>query len=404
MIAIRQRLGPQVSLRNGFVASALVALALLAARWWASSGVPNLVTSLWGPYGLAPIGWLAAAAVALVLYLRLDAVPVDERAAPQRTVLLVAGLVGCFMVSLQVIVGMVAGFGNSPYAHSPQWLATNLLFAGSTLVAVEFSRAALLRALGPKSLTLALVLSTIALAAVQFTDAQLTQSGFAKEAQFWGGTFIPLAAIGLVAGFFVLYGGISAGLLVAAPLVIFQYYSPILPVAQWPILALAGVAGPAIGLWIAESLFAEGELPEEQAGFIKLPSMAWLLTAVAALAIFWFSFGFFGYRPAFVPSHSMEPLINQGDVVLIGPVHANNVRVGDIVMYQLSNRQRVLHRVKQITLSQSGTREFIFKGDNNNAPDLYPVTDSQLVGRYLGKVPKIGWVAIKFNELIGRFR
>ncbi len=119
-----------------------------------------------------------------------------------------------------------------------------------------------------------------------------------------------------------------------------------------------------------------------------------------ALTIFWFSFGFFGFRPAFVPSHSMEPRINQGDVVLVGPVNPGDVKVGDIVMYQMSNKERVLHRVVEITTGDDGSREFVFKGDNNNVRDPFAVRDSQLIGRYLGRVPRAGWLAIKFNELL----
>ena len=49
------------------------------------------------------------------------------------------------------------------------------------------------------------------------------------------------------------------------------------------LLALAGVAGPAIGLWIAEGLFTAEEAPEESTGFFKLPSVAWVMTAVLGL-------------------------------------------------------------------------------------------------------------------------
>jgi signal peptidase len=299
-----------------------------------------------------------------------------------------------------VITGMIADFGISPFAHSPRWLAINFLFAGAPLLAIEASRAAFLRAVGPRTLTVALVATSLGLAAIQFPLRHYQLDGFTANAEFWGSVFIPLVATGLLAGFFVLYGGLRAGLLITAPIVAFTYFSPVLPIAPWPILALVGVAGPATGLWIAESLFSD--VVEEEArqanGVFSLPSVAWVLTAVIALAIFWFSFGFFGYRPSFVPSHSMEPLINQGDVVLAGPVEPDQVKVGDIVLYELGNGRQVLHRVVEITKSEDGKRLFITRGDNNNTEDLRPVTDEQIVGRYVGRVPYLGWVPIKFNQ------
>ncbi len=398
-----QRIAPRIAARPALSTVVAVAAALLAARWVVFWGIPRLTYSLWGPYFLGPVTWLAAGAVAFYAYRRLEPLPATEHDVERRTVLLVAALIGVFLVALQLIIGIFSAFGHSPYAHSPRWLLTNLLFAGSTVLMAEAARGALLRSIGRWSLTLALVASTLGIAAVQFTNAQLTQDGFTRQAEFWGSQFIPLAAVGLVAGFFILYGGLSAGLLVSAPLVIFTYYSPILPSAEWPIRALVGVAGPAMGLWIAEGLFAaEDPAAEEEKGFFRLPSVAWVLTAVIALGIFWFSFGFFGYRPAFVPSHSMEPRINQGDVVLVGRVDPNTVKVGDIILYELPNRQRVLHRVVAIQKSENGERQFVFKGDNNNTEDLMPVTDKQLIGSYIGRFPKVGWIPIKFNELLGR--
>jgi len=397
------RIAPRIAARPALSAVAAVAAALLAARWIAFYGVSQLTDSLWGPYFLAPMAWLGAAGVAFYAYRHLPPLAAAEHNVERRTVLLVAGLVGVFLVSLQLVIGVFSAFGHSPYAHSPRWLLTNLLFAGSTVVMAEVARGALLRSIGRWSLTLGLVAATVGIAAVQFTNAQCMQDGFTHQAEFWGSQFIPLAAVGLVAGFFILYGGLSAGLLVSAPLVIFTYYSPILPSAEWPIRALVGVAGPAMGLWIAEGLFAaEDPAAEEEKGFFKLPSVAWVLTACIALAIFWFSFGFLGYRPAFVPSHSMEPLIDQGDVVLVGPVNPNTVKVGDIVLYEMSNHQRVLHRVVAIQGGENGGRQFVFKGDNNNTEDLMPVTDKQLIGSYIGRLPKVGWIPIKFNELLGR--
>lgn len=89
---------------------------------------------------------------------------------------------------------------------------------------------------------------------------------------------------------------------------------------------------------------------------------------------------------------------------MLGPVSAEGVEVGDIIMYELPNRQRVLHRVHEITTDENGTRIFIFKGDNNNTTDLHPVRDEQLLGEYRGRVPKVGWVPIKFNQMLGALR
>lgn len=391
------RVTPSLAVAAGLAAAG-------AGYWLANEFIPHHVHSLWGPYFLGPVGWLGAAGVAVWAVRRQPAFPSQTGTAIDLSGTIgVAALIGVFLVALQFILGMLGQFGHSPYAHSPRWLATNLLFGGSALLAFEAGRGLFLRGAARKSLTLALVGSTLIFTLIQFPIARYTNGGLLDNVEFWGAYFLPAAALGLVAGFFYIYGGLRASLLVTGPLLAFQYFSPILPVADWPIRALVGVAGPAMGLWIAEGLFAANEEPV-QGTSRALPSISWVLTALVALAIFWFSFGFFGYQPAFVPSHSMEPHIQQGDLVLVGPVHAGSVRVGDVILYNLPNRQRVLHRVVEIRTGESGDTEYIFKGDNNNTEDLLPVRSDQFVGRYMGRVPKLGWIPIKFNQLVGKAR
>ncbi|MGE3844841.1 MAG: signal peptidase I [Vicinamibacterales bacterium] len=384
-------------------ASVSVLAAVCLAYYSQREFLPSLgLRTLWSPYFFAPMGWLAAAAVAGYWVRRIPATAVNEDSETDlRTILAISLVLGFFIVSLHFITGMLAGFGQSPYAHSPRWLATNLLFAGAPLLASEMSRTVLLRIGRRYGLTLALIGTSLGFAAIQFGESQFTRDGFVAQAEFWGASFIPAAAMGLLAGFFALYGGWRAALFVSAPLVAFTYFSPILPAAEWPILALVGVAGPAMGLWIAESMFeTDKSEPETEQGWLRTPSVAWVLTAVMGLVIFWFSFGFFGYLPAFVPSHSMEPLIQQGDIVLTKDIKPEDIQVGDIILYEMPNRQRVLHRVMEIGTSETGSRYFIFKGDNNATEDGFPVTDDQIKSRYLFRVPKLGWIPIKFQSAL----
>lgn len=391
--------------RHPWLFAPSVVAALLAAYGWQHKVVPGRVDGLMGPYVIGVLGWAAAAGIAWYAFRHAPPAS-NEHDIATRDALFVAGIVGIFIMSLQMLLGIVAEFGRSPMSHSPRFLLLNLLFAGVPLVAAEASRAALLRHLGRRHMTLAIIATTLLITSLQFTTSQFQPEGVRAQTEFWGGAFIPTAAIGLVAGFFVLYGGIWAGILVSAPLTVFTYYSPILPVADWPILALAGVAGPAMGLWIAESMFGaeDATAATEPASRFSLPSVSWVVTAVVGLLIFWSTFGFFGYLPSFVPSQSMEPSLQVGAMVVTKDVEADDIRVGDVVLYKMPNRQRVLHRLIEIRTSEEGGREFIFKGDNNNAADLMPVRDEQILGRLVFDVPKLGWVPLKFQQGLGRLR
>ena len=390
-------------------AAILIVASMAAAYWWSFELVPGFhLNTLWAPYFLGPMGWVVAAGVSFYCYLRLPPIEYDSEGErpPAGAVLGIAALVGAFLVALQIVTGMLGAFGTSPLAHSPRWLLTNAFLAGSPLVAIEVSRAALLRAGGNRRLFMVLFLAAVAFALMQFSISQVTTGTAVERAEFWGASFLPAAAIGLLAGFFAIHGGPRASLLVTAPGVAFLYWSPFLPVAPWPTLALAGVAGPAMGLWVSAGLFTPEAVigDEEVQKPSKLPSVAWVATSVIALLIFWFSFGFLGYQPSFVPTHSMEPTIQQGDVVLVGPVDVDSLEVGDIISFRVGGGQRVLHRINEIIIGESGQREFITKGDNNNVTDGAPIAAEQIEGIYIGRVPKLGWIPLKLNQFVDNLR
>ncbi|WP_295615555.1 signal peptidase I [uncultured Methanobrevibacter sp.] len=114
-----------------------------------------------------------------------------------------------------------------------------------------------------------------------------------------------------------------------------------------------------------------------------------------------------------VVSGSMEPVMYRGDIVvlekanLLGLQEFNpeDVQVGDIVVYNAAwHKEPVIHRV--IKIGQiNGTTVYEIKGDNNNAPDPYYVTPSQITSRVVtinGQpliIPKIGYISIWIRGL-----
>lgn len=79
-----------------------------------------------------------------------------------------------------------------------------------------------------------------------------------------------------------------------------------------------------------------------------------------------------GYRVFHIASASMEPVIMTGDFVLTKIVRAEDVRTGDIVVYNLDGIH-VIHRIVERT--EEG---FIFKGDNNAVIDPEIVSEEQI--------------------------
>ncbi len=94
------------------------------------------------------------------------------------------------------------------------------------------------------------------------------------------------------------------------------------------------------------------------------------IAAAAALAIVALLVIAGGVRGmAIVEGRSMEPLFHTGDAVLLRSVAPEEIRPGDILVYETPDGRYIIHRVIKVYESR-GTYCFIVKGDNNLVPDM----------------------------------
>ena len=93
-----------------------------------------------------------------------------------------------------------------------------------------------------------------------------------------------------------------------------------------------------------------------------------------------------------------EPSLPPGTLVVVGPVEPADVRVGDVVTYQIRSGEPevITHRVIAVTSASDGSYTFTTKGDNNAVEDP-PVVADQLKGRLWYSIPLVGWVNAAVN-------
>jgi signal peptidase len=93
---------------------------------------------------------------------------------------------------------------------------------------------------------------------------------------------------------------------------------------------------------------------------------------------------------------SMEPTIKPGDLIVVEGLQSDSakedVKIGDIITYEpkADNPTLITHRVVAKGSGVSGNY-LVTQGDNNNAQDA-PVYMKQIVGKYLYKLPKLGYL------------
>jgi signal peptidase len=110
-----------------------------------------------------------------------------------------------------------------------------------------------------------------------------------------------------------------------------------------------------------------------------------------------------GYTPMIVQTDSMSPTFDSGDLILIKTCDPASLEVGDIITFHtIINNEYALntHRIEEI-ISEDGTRSYVTKGDNNDISDTHIIADGDIVGKYIGRLPKVGRVMDVLSSSIG---
>ena len=132
-----------------------------------------------------------------------------------------------------------------------------------------------------------------------------------------------------------------------------------------------------------------------------------ILIVILIVFIFWYGLRFAlrtEYPVLAVASGSMEPVLYEGDLILVEGVqsvcdiHAapeDAEPPGDVIVFH-GLQDLIVHRAIERN-NEDGICSFTTKGDANQFPDPREVGESSIVGKYTGlKVPMLGHIALFF--------
>ncbi|MEA4920934.1 MAG: signal peptidase I [Clostridiaceae bacterium] len=117
--------------------------------------------------------------------------------------------------------------------------------------------------------------------------------------------------------------------------------------------------------------------------------ISWVLVIAAAVLAFMLAgIRFIGFTPYTVLSGSMEPAFHVGSLIYVRSVNPENIKVGDAITFKMSEDMVATHRVIEI---DAENQCFYTKGDANNTPDASPVHFTDLKGKAVFTIPKLGF-------------
>lgn len=105
-----------------------------------------------------------------------------------------------------------------------------------------------------------------------------------------------------------------------------------------------------------------------------------------------------GYKSFAVISGSMEPNIHVGSIVYAKEADFNDLKVDDIISYQLSSDTMVTHRIMSI---DNEKQTVVTKGDANDVEDSAPVSKENIIGKVAFSIPLLGYISLNVKTPLG---
>lgn len=110
-----------------------------------------------------------------------------------------------------------------------------------------------------------------------------------------------------------------------------------------------------------------------------------------------------GALPMAILTGSMRPAMEPGTMVVVKPVPASQLEIGNVVTYQWApdDPTLVTHRITEISHTSQGQTVLTTQGDNNDAADP-PIKAEQVMGEVVYAVPYFGWITNTIHSEVGR--
>lgn len=127
------------------------------------------------------------------------------------------------------------------------------------------------------------------------------------------------------------------------------------------------------------------------------------MLSIYFIMIFWSNFSKngsdFQLNSFVVVSGSMMPTLDVNDLIFTIKEEKDKLQQGSIISFY-QNDHIITHRINNV-IEQDGQTYYETKGDNNNDIDDELVQYDDVVGRYLFKIPKLGYLIKNLQTQIG---
>ncbi len=313
------------------------------------------------------------------------------------SVLLIMLAMGAVCLVLYYLTGVHFGFYKSSTPLSISSFFKNILPIATIIIAIEFIRYVLLAQNAKLMVILAYIAGVLSEVLVFTTLGYITT--FNRFMDAMGLYLIPALTANLLYNHLAKQYGFLPGIVYRLPITLYSYVLPIYPQTPDVIFSFAKLLIPLLILVFIQALYAKGKRYEKpQSRFLKLASMGF--SALFMISIVLLISGEFRYRTLIIATESMTGELNRGDAVIYEEYVDQYIQEQDVVVF-LQNDNRIVHRVVYIERI-NGVNQYYTKGDANEDMDSGFITDTDIEGVVLFKIPNFGHFSLWMRNAFKR--
>lgn len=303
-------------------------------------------------------------------------------------------------------LGVVLGFGKSPYAKGISGISLNLFIYIVPIIAKELVRGFLIVNFAKKSI-LKIAIITIIMIISDIYIAQIMKLNNIKELVIYlTQSFGPIICVNVFASYACYIADPLTSIIFIGIMNAIEFISPVLPDLQWLSRGLINISVP-IFSYMALS-FYHNKISKAYKEYKVKKENVFSLAAVSVFCILliWFVVGVFPMYPSVILTGSMKPIINPGDIVVIKKIQdvkdIENLKIGDVIQFKRGDIL-IVHRIIDFDENKDdGLIYYRTKGDNNSAEDKEIVNPNDVKGTVYKTIPKLGILTLllRSNDII----
>jgi signal peptidase len=313
----------------------------------------------------------------------------------KNTVLLLMLAMGAVCLVLYYLTGVHFGFYKSSTPLSWRSFFRNILPIVTIIIAIEVIRYVLLAQKAKFAWVLAYVSGVLSEVLVFSTLSGIT--GFNRFMDTVGLYLLPAVTANILYNYLSKNYGVLPGMVYRLITSLYTYVLPVYPQTPDAIFSFAKLIVPLFIYMFISMLYAKGgkkhAKPEKLAA--KLISTA--LSAIFMISIVMLITGEFRYRSVIIATESMTGEINKGDAIIYEEYDKQYIKEQDVIVF-LKNDNRIVHRVVLMERINGETRYYT-KGDANDDWDTGYITDADIEGVVLFKIPYVGYTSIWLRDV-----